>query len=276
MPGPLAVLDSLQILEGADPISALFEAGQCWAIMGRAGSGKSLLIDIMLGETEPIEGSVSWASEFDFADIDQRNRRISPQKIAAQAAGKDKDRATLALKALHLWEDREIPAADLTPSQTIACGLLECVAGTSPVCLIDGYLDALDPWARADALALVKHQAENEDRCFVIVTAMEEIAERLGHLLVLQYGSPVFVGPVSDLAAQARPVEYEIETDDRSTIKSMAEPLALTIRDTEHGLIFQAKPGQDHAVKLLLQGYGTIKAIAIREPKLGDALRQLL
>ena len=276
MPGPLVVLDNLTLLEGADPISALFEAGQCWAIMGRAGAGKSLLIDVLLTETEPVDGSVTWACDYDFADIDQRNRRVSPQKIASQAAGRDADRATIALKALHLWEDREAPAADLTPSQTIASGLLECLAGTSPVCLIDGYLDALDPWARADAVALVKHQAETEDRCFIVVTALEEVAERLGHMLVLQYGSPVFSGPVRDLAAQARPIEYEIETDDRSTMKSMAEPLALTIRDTEHGLIFQAKPGQENAVKLLLQGYGTIKAIAIREPRLGDALRQLL
>jgi len=66
-----------QVLKG---ISFLFEAGKCNLIIGRSGSGKTVLVKILVGLLKPSSGTV-WYDETDFTALDKKEMRAIRMKI---------------------------------------------------------------------------------------------------------------------------------------------------------------------------------------------------
>ena len=66
-----------QVLKG---ISFLFEAGKCNLIIGRSGSGKTVLVKILVGLLKPSSGTV-WYDETDFTSLDKKQMRAIRMKI---------------------------------------------------------------------------------------------------------------------------------------------------------------------------------------------------
>ena len=66
-----------QVLKG---ISFLFEAGKCNLIIGRSGSGKTVLVKILVGLLKPTSGTV-WYDDTDFTALDKKEMRAIRMKI---------------------------------------------------------------------------------------------------------------------------------------------------------------------------------------------------
>lgn len=244
--------------------------------MGMAAAGKSQLIDVIAGLVKPVMGSVVLAGAW-VAAGPPSGRRPSPLQIARQVAGRKADSGQLvqALSALGLWEVKETPVTSLSPGQVMACDLLPCLLFPAEIILIDGHLDALDPWIRESAIEFLEDRART-GAALVISTNHAAVAERLGSVIVLKEQQARFAGTIRELKAAARPAELEIETDDETTVAAMADPFVLQVRSSEQGLVLSAPDGQTLAAKLLTEGYGRVKCVVLREPSTDEALLSIL
>jgi ABC-type multidrug transport system ATPase subunit len=182
--------------------------------------------------------------------------------------------AGAALAAVGLWEARNQAFDDLTPGQRAAAAVLPCLLSEEALAVIDGHLDGMDPWTLPRLLEHLAGQASA--KAFVVATGRPDVAEALGQMLVLSNGTPVFVGRTSDLVRAAGPVEVLVETDDPSTVRSMVEPLAVSVKAVAGGLVVRTERGQETAAKLLTQGYGSVRALVVREATVAEALARLV
>lgn len=249
--------------------------GDNYAVMGPACSGKSRLAECALGEAEPEEGKVSSKCASVAPDDGPKNRRTTPLSLAKAAAKKaDSERLVGALSALGLTEVRDRPIGQLTTGQLVACNLLPCFVQDSELVVIDGHLDVLDPWLLDRILDLIEDDVNN-GRAYLIVTNQPAIAERLGHVIVLSGGEPVFAGSVRELIQSCRPAELTVECNDGTTVRGIAEPFSLSVKAAPGKLELTTHSGQGLAARLLTHGYGNVKSVIVREPTLAEALARL-
>ncbi len=269
---PRLVLDGLALEEGRRTLSLEVLAGDLWAIVGEAGSGKSRFFEVLLGEAKAAKGSFQTSGEFAIAGPPAMGRRQTPQSIAKSAAGRgDSAQIVQILTSLGLWDVRQEPLAKLTSSQTVAVELLPCLLSDADLILIDGHLDVLDPWVLESVLEAMFVIA-SRGAAFLIATNQPSLAQRLGSLIVWRDSEARFAGSARDLIRAARPVELLIETSDASTVATMVEPFAIEVRPTEGGLIVTAPDGQALAARLLTLGYGSVRAVVVREISFAEAL----
>jgi ABC-type multidrug transport system ATPase subunit len=272
---PVLVLDSLALAADGRSLSLEMFAGESYAVMGPSGSCKAKLLDVLIGRSKAVSGRVFFNKPAAKPASREFGRRLTPNTIARGLAKRaSNSRLTTVLSALGLWDVRHATVNTLDQAQLAACELLPVFFPENALALIDGHLDTLDPWARETAIALLQDQ--RRDGCaFVVSTNLTTVATSLGNLIVYSGSSPVYAGPVADLIRSTLPSELVIETDDPSTVATMVEPFALSVRQTEHGLIVQADKGQEIAARLLTLGYGKVRSVLLREPTLAEALRHL-
>lgn len=269
------VMEQLALEPRARSLSLELFAGDAFAVMGRAGSGRRGLISTLLGNDKPAMGRI--VSEVSPVTTRERDyaRRHTPQGIG-RAAGKrvSSSRLTTVLSAMGLWDVRQEPIVSLEPEQQAACDLLPVFLGETELAVIDGTFDQLDPWAREETLALVD-DFRRKGCAFVVGTNLTTIAQRFGSVIVYNGASPVYAGTVATLLKSFMPEEIVVETNDESTVASMVEPFSLQVKRSEGFVTVTSDKGQELAAKLLTQGYGQIRGIVVKEPSLADVLRQL-
>ena len=244
--------------------------------MGPAGSGKGRLLDVLIGRSKPVAGRAVFGFPASKPTEKEYSRKHTPQNVAKGLAKRaSSSKLTTVLSALGLWEVRQHPINTLAPEQLAACDLLPVFFPEPALALIDGQLDSLDPWARTTALELLEDHRK-EGCVFVVSTNLTTVAQKLGHIIVFSDQSPVYAGPIPDLLRAFHPSELVIETDDPSTVASMVEPLSLSVRQIQDGLLVQCDKGQELAARLLTEGYGQVRAVFVKEPTLSEALLQLM
>jgi ABC-type multidrug transport system ATPase subunit len=259
--GPIATLD--------------VHRGDAFAVMGPSGSGKSILLRAIRGEERPAQGSLRTVGSVESAQRIDVNRKQTPQNLAKSLARKcSSERVGQAMSALGLWDLRQVAIGKLSPGQGAACALLPCLASSADLLLVDDLLDALDPWTFGPTLEFVSERVK-AGQAFLATTNRPDVAERLGSLIVLKDGCPRFAGTVREFLREFRPTELVVETDDPSTVASMADPFVMSIRRDPAGLRMEAAEGQRTAAQLLTAGYGKVKAIVVRDPSLEEALAGL-
>lgn len=250
-------------------------SGEQLAVVGPSGSGKTHFAECLLGRAKPHGGSVLRAGPVVDSWHGGHNRRATPLTLAQKAVGRDEGQCAEALTSLGLWDDRDALVAKLPVGMAVACDLLPCLLTPAAVVVIDGLLDLLDPWA-ADHALLAFAELSRQGRCFVIVTNDLWLAERLGSVVVLRDSEAVYAGPVADLVRRGRPSEVTVTTSDPSTALSMADPFMLTVHKTPDGLHLAAHDGQALAARLLTEGYGSVRAVVVKEPTFADVLLELM
>ncbi|MFW5696957.1 MAG: hypothetical protein ACOCX1_00175, partial [Fimbriimonadaceae bacterium] len=195
--------------------------------------------------------------------------------IARSVLGKgNADRVGHLLSGLGLWEVRQEPISQMTPSQALACDLFGVLLKPADLILVDGHLDAFDPWTLESVIETLG-EIQSEGQALLVATNRSEIATQLGSLIVLNSQSPVFVGTVQELLNSCAPTELLVETDDESAVRSVAEPFDVRIEQTEEGLRLEAAEDQELAARLLCQGYGVVRSVVVRKPTLDEALKSL-
>ncbi|MBS1709436.1 MAG: ATP-binding cassette domain-containing protein [Armatimonadetes bacterium] len=269
-------IDALVLAKGCRSLTLDLGPGDKLAVVGLSGSGKTQLAETVAGRAKPFSGEVVRRGAVVEAWHGGHNRRATPLSLAQKAqGGRDDGMCAQVLTALGLWDDREAAVANLPVGMMVACDLLPCLLAPADLAVIDGQLDLLDPWTLDRVLASVE-ELSGQGRSFVVVTNNLWLAERLGSLVVLRGCEAVYAGSVGDLVRRGRPSEVTVTTSDPSTAQSMADPFMLSIQKTADGLHLTAHDGQALAARLLTEGYGSVKAVVVKEPAFADVLLELM
>jgi ABC-type lipoprotein export system ATPase subunit len=275
------VLEHIALTETGPTVALSLFAGQSLAVVGRSGSGKSWLLSVIEGSETPARGSASRDGRFESATPTGTSRRLKPQALATSSRYRvgDSDRvtherATEALVATGLWEVRRESVADLSPIQRSAAALLPALAGAAEVLVFDGTLDELDPWALSGVLDLLKKR-QSHGACWVVATNRPEVAAIADAVIALKDRDVRFAGSPAELIRSVVPSRLEVATDNMPGVKAITRPFEVQVRESNGSLRMEAAEGQTLAARLLLEGYGDVRFVVLREPTFAEALLAL-
>ncbi len=244
--------------------------------MGRAGSGKTHLIAAIKGDAKLSHGKIKIDGEVVDSGREVLAWRLTPQGWARRLAGKHRTAGFAeALTACGLWEVRKDAISHLSPSQIAACDILPLLLKEGDLLLTDCGFDELDAWVLPDALDMLLDRV-SRGAAAIVGTRRPDVAVRLGAILAIRREGGLYAGKVGTLIDRVQPNLLEVETDDRTSVKAIAAPFALEIREVEGGLEIECEKGQELAAKLLTQGYGSVRLATLKRPTLGEALRTLI
>lgn len=256
-------------------LSLDLNSGESLAIVGRAASGKSRLIDVLAGSQGLLRGSCVVTGSLLRLDSVPGGRRQKPSSLAGGKGHGAAARATAALTATHLWEVRHRSLADLTGGQQRAAALLPALVSDARIVLIDGLLDGLDAWTQATTLDLLQGRLA-EGQIIVVATSSASVAARMDELIVLNSGQVRFAGGQEDLLRSVGVSRIDVHTESRSAVQAIARPFEVTVTEEPFGIRFEAAEGQLLAAKLLQEGYGDVKFVILQNPTLELALRSII
>jgi ABC-type multidrug transport system ATPase subunit len=254
-------------------MTMVLNPGQFLCILGPAAAGKSRLAAIIAGQASGmVFGQVSGPDRVSFAEAGglSGRTRISPGRGGALSV-----EATELLGRLGLWDVRTRPVSELSSGQTAAAEIYFAVTAGAPMVVLDGQLDHLDVVTREFVEGYL--EAKRADGLLVaVVTHDVDLAERADAIVVMQDRFIRYAGPPEGLARTAGPTEITVETTDQKAARALVEPFSISAQATDSGWKLTADEGQAVAARLLRDGYGDVKWVMMRTPRLRDALRNLL
>ena len=275
MSQPLIVAEDLRLKPEGRSLSLSLRTGEAYAVVGPADGGASQMFEVLTGMARPATGRVQTNGRGVRCGDLRTTRRSTPLSLAKSlAVNVDGSRVAEALSALHLWDARKTPWSQLTPESQVACALLPVLIPVSEWAAIDRTLDSLDPWALDSTLELCSRRLTG-GLGLIVLTNRLDIANALGRIVVMSNLSPVFAGTCDEARELHGPSELLVETKDSSTIRSMIEPLAVSVKVVRGGMIVSAAKGQETVAKLLTEGYGSVRSVVLREPTLEEAVLSL-
>ncbi|WP_117277070.1 ABC transporter ATP-binding protein [Streptococcus intermedius] len=179
-------------------ITASFEEGKFYAIIGKSGAGKSTLLSLLAGLDTPTKGKIL----FEDQDIAQkgynhhRRKQISlvfqnynlidyltPMenvRLVNSQAGKD------SLLQLGLNE-KEIHrnVLRLSGGQQQRVAIARALASTAPIILADEPTGNLDEGTAMDIIEVLIKSAKQKNKCVIVVTHSKELANKADVVLEL-------------------------------------------------------------------------------------------
>ena len=273
-PALRVLLDQVALREGATPIGLSLYAGQSALITGRPGAGKSALIEVITARAQPASGNVLVSGTMTETEVHVKHKRLTAEHLAKLDRQAHPDRVAEALTATQLWNERKTVISKLSPGQQVAASLLPVLASPADILFFDGSLDALDPWVRADVLALLERR-KTMGACWVAVSYLADVAAACDWIVVLKEGSCRFVGTLGELIQRAGPSRLEAEAEQMADVLAMVHPFEVSVRESQGVARFEALEGQQLAARLLTHGYGNVKFVILREPTFAEALMAL-
>jgi len=266
-------LDHLNLRAGTGSVTMALSSGTWLGVVGRSGSGKSRFVDMVAGQEKPHAGTVIRNVPVR-RPIENFGRKATPQSLALETSGASTDTATEAMSLAGLWDARSLPAGTLPQSRQMMARLAAVCSGSPSVVALDEELDGLDPWDRELAISLFGWFL-GRGGALVAATHLLEIGILGSEIVALADEEVLYAGSMERLLAGAD-TTLEVESDDGGALKALVAPFQIRIEKLDaRRFRLTAKEGQELAVKMLLEGYGTIKVIETRPPTLLEALRSL-
>lgn len=191
--------DSRTLYEG---LSVKIPDKKITAILGKSGSGKSSLLQIINGLARPDEGKVFlFDDELDYSKIQRVRLKIGyavqqiglfphlsayenitlPGVLANWSVQKKQERATdlMNLVGLDKSHAKKYPY-QLSGGEQQRVGLCRAIMLNPPLMLLDESFSSLDPDTKRDIHDEVRKLQVNEPRCIIMVTHDPEEARTLG------------------------------------------------------------------------------------------------
>jgi ABC-type multidrug transport system ATPase subunit len=259
----------LAMLHHGPVISLEIPKSHTLCVVGPATAGKSKLLRIVGGNEQPDRGTITRPHKV--ISPGQCNRRTRPQDLSHKKGTNQAALATEVLSQLGLWEVRQNLVSDLPESQVAACNLLEVFMAGAGLMVLDGHLDALDPWARRGALKLIREQTAHGTIC-VVSTNDLSLASNFDFLIVLKEHQPVFHGSVASLTSTRGQRSLTIESERNVGVRALVDPLLVGVTRTDSGYKLQPGPGQEHTAKMLREGYGDVKYVVSDQKSLAEII----
>lgn len=257
-------------------VSASLASGRVVAICGRAGSGKSHLLHVLVGKAQQGLGRSRLIGSAFFYDGAPTLRRMTPQALAKKFGGKlDAERMTAVLTLLGLWDRKETAIEELSTSNRRAALLVPPLMSDDDNVVVDGGFDGLDPLVREAVFGFVRQRAQS-GQTWLIATHDLGLAGKADDLIVLRSGNIAYCGSVEAFATEREPMVVDVQTSNTPSVRALVEPFAIDIEERANGLRFRAKKGQSLAARLLLQGYGDVRVVTVRQTRFEEQLKEFL
>lgn len=257
-------------------VSATLQSGRVIALCGRAGSGKSHLLHALVGNAQPALGRIRLIGSAFFSNCASLPRKSSAQAIAKKSGGKESpDRMSEVLTLLGLWDEKQTPIDELSTSQKKAVELIPSLLSDADAILLDCSLDRLDPIVRDATFGYIKQRART-GQTWLLATHIADLVQKSDDMIVLRAGNIPFCGSVESFQTEREPVTIDVQTSNAPSVKALVEPFAIDLEERANGLRFRARKGQSLAARLLVQGYGDVRIVTVRQPRFEDLLKDVL
>lgn len=210
-------------------VSLTIEDGKFYGLIGHTGSGKTTLVQLMMGLLKPTDGdilidgvSVSAKSmrtrdiarkiglvfqypeyqlfeETVFADVSfgPKNLGFSEKEI--------KERVERALKLVGIGEELfSVSPFELSGGQKRRVAIAGIIAMEPQTLILDEPTAGLDPLGRDDILSEIKKLHDKQKTTVILVShSMEDIAKVAEEVIVMNHGTPEFSGSVGDVFSRS-------------------------------------------------------------------------
>lgn len=270
----LVTLDGFSLKPQGKTLSLGIPAGRFITVFGPSRSGKSRFLRALLGSEKPAQGRVSVGCSTSVSSGESFSRRSTPESIARSFSGRKTDVAAAALHAARVWDVKDEPLSSLPPGSRAACELLPCLCSEAPLALIDGQMERLDPWTRASVLiALRKRVARGSSA--IVATNLPELAHLADLVLIFRSGVATFAGSTDELLRSQLAAGLHVVSKNQPGVRALIEPFKISVSQSPEGLTLKAQEGQQIAAKLLLEGYGDVEYVVLKEPTVEEALLAL-
>ncbi len=206
-------------------VSFSVEKGECLAVIGHTGSGKSTLMQMLNGLLKPEEGQVllngedinrskktAAAARFRvglcfqypeyqlFGETSAEDISFGPKNMGL-AADEIRRRVKDAAAIVGLPEDKlDVSPFDLSGGQKRRCAIAGVIAMEPEILILDEPIAGLDPAGREEILDLIRrYRAENGATVIIVTHSMETAAEIADRVLVLDHGSVALTGTPAEI-----------------------------------------------------------------------------
>lgn len=219
-------------------ISWHVEQGQHWALLGRNGSGKTTILDIISGYQFPSKGSVIvLGATYGQVDLREQRKRLGYisqslfEKLTprdpvweAVATGADanlrfytdidpelKERAMDRLRRFGLERQANNPLGTLSQGERKKALLARALMSRPELIVLDEPCSGLDLYQRENYLEVVQSIA-NEATLLYVTHHMEELVPAITHVALLKEGRFTAAGPKREVLTEASIKEaYDVQ-----------------------------------------------------------------
>jgi lipoprotein-releasing system ATP-binding protein len=217
--------DTIEVLRGID---VTIESGDCVAIVGSSGVGKSTLLHILGTLDHPTSGTVEFRGEDVFAKSSDELARfrgdclgfifqfhhllpefnavenvMMPGLIADEEPESLRARAVALLEEVGLGHRIEHPVGKLSGGERQRVAVARAVVREPALILADEPTGNLDPKAGNQVLDLLLELTRTHRSGLVVVTHSPEVATRLDRSLLLTDGCVAGTGTLPDVSVSA-------------------------------------------------------------------------
>jgi lipoprotein-releasing system ATP-binding protein len=217
--------DTIEVLRGID---VTIESGDCVAIVGSSGVGKSTLLHILGTLDHPTSGTVEFRGEDVFAKSSDELARfrgdclgfifqfhhllpefnavenvMMPGLIADEEPESLRARAVALLEEVGLGHRTEHPVGKLSGGERQRVAVARAVVREPALILADEPTGNLDPKAGNQVLDLLLELTRTHRSGLVVVTHSPEVATRLDRSLLLTDGCVAGTGTLPDVSVSA-------------------------------------------------------------------------
>jgi lipoprotein-releasing system ATP-binding protein len=217
--------DTIEVLRGID---VTIESGDCLAIVGSSGVGKSTLLHILGTLDHPTSGTVEFRGEDVFAKSSDELARfrgdclgfifqfhhllpefnavenvMMPGLIADEEPESLRARAVALLEEVGLGHRTEHPVGKLSGGERQRVAVARAVVREPALILADEPTGNLDPKAGNQVLDLLLELTRTHRSGLVVVTHSPEVATRLDRSLLLTDGCVAGAGTLPDVSVSA-------------------------------------------------------------------------
>lgn len=182
-------------------VSASFEEGTFYAIVGSSGSGKTTFLSLLAGLDNPVSGSICYAGE----DIrkrglnDHRRNHISlvfqNYNLIDYLTTEENVKLGGRKNAGELLREVSIPCEDwkrnvlqLSGGQQQRVAIARALASDAKVLLADEPTGNLDEGTAKEIIELIKRTAHELGKCVIVVTHSKQLAEEADVVLEIKQG----------------------------------------------------------------------------------------
>lgn len=269
-------------------ISLEVELGEIVAILGRSGSGKTMLTSVLAGLEEPTSGSFVTgdpdhmkpfklgialskpAYAPDLTVYENLDMFATAWGMPARRRSKE---VPYMLERLKLSDLRGTRACSLSSGELALMEIARGLLADSPLLVIDSLLDSLDPEAFESLWDHLLDLKRSSGKSFVVMTGSGKIAEVCQRIAVISRGRIGFLGRPEDFRRLAG--EDVVVLGDMSnpmTRHRIQERLSVVIQEEDGFLSFRVANGERIVGELLSEFGNEMSCVYLKRPTLEDAL----
>ncbi len=280
---------SFNSLEAVKDVSLTVNQGECLALVGHNGSGKTTIFKMILGLLAPSHGTISVMGKapgqsatigFLPESVSFHARLTGREHLAFFASlrgTKDVDFDQLFKKVgLDSTDDHasERAVGNYSKGMRQRLGLAQALIGSPKLLILDEPTSGLDPSSRRRFYAMLDDLRNQGTTIILSSHALTEVEAYTSDVAILCKGKLLAYGPLSTLAKEANlPVSLDVRMINGSSLPSLENFSSLKVMDGIARSYYKLEVNEEQKLALLhkLAGLGTlISDIRVHPPTLDD------